>query len=368
MTRVAVVGAGIVGATAAHHLASRGAEVSLYERDEVGSGATGRAAGVLYDAFSDPVNARLGARAQERFRELSGRGAFEFTECPYVMVAAEGDDDVVAAVEETADGMARQGCAVSRVDPADLGAETPVVTDDLAVAVRVETAGWGDPGAYARAVASLAREAGAEIRTGTPVALDPDGPGVVTDDGGREGADAVLVAAGAHTKRVFAAAGIDVPLKPYRVQALTSRRSYDGPTLFDASGNVYLRPHPTGLLAGDGTEPVEADPDDWDRDGDDWFVDSMRAHLAARLDYDLDLERAWAGLCVATPDHDPLLGQVHDGVYVAAGWQGHGAMRGPATGEVVADEILGGDGIQRWRPSRFSGDEDFEIRQGMSLQ
>jgi sarcosine oxidase subunit beta len=80
------------------------------------------------------------------------------------------------------------------------------------------------------------------------------------------------------------------------------------------------------------------------------------------------VDRAWAGLCTATPDGDPLLGELREGLYVAAGWQGHGFMRAPATAEVVAEQILGGDGVPAFDPDRFDGDEEFEIVEGMAVE
>ncbi|MFB6209960.1 MAG: FAD-dependent oxidoreductase, partial [Halobacteriales archaeon] len=66
-------------------------------------------------------------------------------------------------------------------------------------------------------------------------------------------------------------------------------------------------------------------------------------------------------------DEDPLLGELADGLYVATGWHGHGFVRSPATGEAIAEEILGGEGIPAFDPTRFDGDEDFEIVEGMSI-
>ena len=54
--RVAVVG-GAVGLTVAGDPADRGVGVTLYEQDHVGGGATGRAAGICYDAYADPADA-----------------------------------------------------------------------------------------------------------------------------------------------------------------------------------------------------------------------------------------------------------------------------------------------------------------------
>jgi glycine/D-amino acid oxidase-like deaminating enzyme len=379
--RVAVVGGGAVGLTAAYDMAVAGADVTLFERGTVGdddtAGSTPRAAGVVYDAFAEDVDAAVADRALERFRAFDGEGGFSFVDCPYVMVAREGDDEAVRAVEAGVEGMTTHGRDVSLVDPDDLGERFPLSTDDVAVAVVAEDGGWTDTAAYARLLAETARDAGVDVREGERVSLSVDPPGVETG-GGVEAFDAVAVAAGAWTKRLFAEAGVEIPLKPYRVQALTSGRAYDGPICFDASGGFYFRPHPDGLLAGDGTEPVEVDPDGWEPTADDWFVDDVAAGLRTRADHDPDVERAWAGLCAATPDRDPLLGELEDGVYVAAGWQGHGFMRAPATGEALAEAVLGADptaggddvpsATTAFDPTRFDGDEEFEIVEGMAVE
>ncbi|MFC6787724.1 NAD(P)/FAD-dependent oxidoreductase [Halobaculum halobium] len=370
--RVAVVGGGAVGVTAAHDLAAAGADVTLFEKGDLASGSSGRAAGVLYDAYAEDVDAELGARALERFRKLSGTGEFEFTECPYVMLAREGDDDLAEAVAGAAERMRVHDRDVETVDGDALGDRFPSLrTDDVAVAAVARNAGWVDPGSYVAAVADLAASAGAEIRTDSAVAVSTTPPGVTVASEApvTRRFDAVVVAAGAHTKRLLADAGIAVPLKPYRVQALVSARGYDGPMWYDASAGAYARPHPAGLLAGDGTVPVEADPDEWDLEADDWFLADAGEVLRDRAGHDPDVERAWAGLCTATPDGDPLLGAVADGVFVAAGWQGHGFMRAPATGEVVARQVLGErEGVPGFDPGRFDGDEAFEISEGMAVE
>jgi sarcosine oxidase subunit beta len=359
--RVAVVGGGAVGLTAAHDLAVRGADVTLFERDEVAAESTGRAAGILYDAYAEDVDAQVAARAIERFREFSGRGDFEFRDSPYLWFVTEPGEKA-AAIREQVAGMERNGCDVERIDAADLADDYPALdTDDVVEAAVARNAGVADTAAYADMLAAEAREAGVDVREGTPASVAIDPPQV-----NGEAYDAVLVAAGAHTKRLLADAGLEIPLKPYPVQALTADDPGEIPTFYDATAGYYARPHPQGLLAGDGTEPVEADPETYDEAGDDWFVDAMTERLESRLPgYDLTLNRAWAGLCTATPDRDPLLGELEDGLYVATGWQGHGFMRAPATGEVIAEQILGGDGIPAFDPTRFDGDEEFDVVEGM---
>ncbi|WP_435063171.1 NAD(P)/FAD-dependent oxidoreductase [Halobaculum sp. EA56] len=370
--RVAVVGGGAVGVTAARDLAAAGADVTLFERGDLGSGASGRAAGVLYDAYAEDVDARVGARALERFRDLSGTNGFAFRECPYVMLAREGDDDLIDAVEGAAGRMRAHGREVETLSGEALADRFPGIdAGDVAVAAVAGNAGWTDPGTYVAAMAERAAAAGAEIRTDSEVSVSttPPGVAVASEAPVTRRFDAVVVAAGAHTKRVLADAGIRVPLKPYRVQALVSGRDYDGPMWYDASAGVYARPNPGGLLAGDGTVPEEADPDEWERGADEWFIAEVSETLRERAGHDPAVERAWAGLCTATPDGDPLLGEVADGVYVAAGWQGHGFMRAPATGEVIAEQVLGEDeGVEQFDPGRFDGDEAFEITEGMAVE
>lgn len=374
---VAVVGGGAVGTTAAYDLAENGVDVTLFERGDIGSGSTGRAAGVVYDAFAEAVDARVADRAVERFREFSGRAEFRYEETPYVWLAREGDDRRANAIREQVPRMQRHGRDVALVEPADLGAEWPALrTDDVAVAAVASDAGRVRPETYPELLAELAAAAGARIETGVEVGVATDPPGI-TVDGERRAFDAVLVAAGAGTKRLLADAGVNVALKPYRVQALTTadgpgERSAAGepavPMTYDATGGFYLRPYGDGLLAGDGTEEVESDPNDWNRDADDAFVSDTRAALAHRVGLDASVTDAWAGLCTATPDRNPLLGEIVDGIYVAVGFQGHGFMRSPALGEAVAEAMLGRDGIPAFDPARFDGDEAFEIVEGMSIE
>ena len=412
---VAVVGGGAVGVTAAADLAARGADVTLYDRGDLGAGSSGRAAGVLYDAYAEDVDAALAARAMERFRAFDRLlPGFSFTSCPYVIAVREGDPDA-EAVPAMVDRMRGHGRDVSLVDPATLGRRFPLVTDDLAVTAVAEGAGWCDPASYVAATGERARREGVAVETDTAASLAGDGPELRVGDADQCGDarrfDAVVAAVGAHTADFLGDAGIELPVVPYRVQALTARATcgdsarYEGPMVYDATAGVYVRPHPTGLLAGDGTEPVPADPSGYDRTGDDWFVESVSATLRQRLDAvgaggpggaggaggagstgaddadGPDVERAWAGLCTATPDGDPLVGPVGDpadGVFVAAGWQGHGFMRAPAVGELVAEGVLASlDGTEAddtaspwiggFDPGRFDGDEEFEIAEGMSV-
>ncbi|WP_273838036.1 FAD-dependent oxidoreductase [Halococcus sp. PRR34] len=365
---VAVVGGGAIGVTATAELATRGTDVTLYERGSLAAGSSGRAAGVCYDAFGDRTDARIGTRSLERFRELPD----VFTELPYVWLAQSGDEKRADAIRKQSTRMRELGLDVALVDPDDLQDRFPgLVTDDVAVAAIARGAGYAETEEYVEAMAERAAQNGASLRTETAVTIATDPLQVVSEDGKRS-FDAVLVAGGAHSKRILDTAGVSIPMKPYRVQALvteTTPNSETVPMCYDATGNYYFRPHTGGLLVGDGTERVESDPEHWKRDADDEFVHQTRKRIAERVRQDeIGVREAWAGLCTATPDGDPLVGEIRSGLFIATGFHGHGFMRAPALGERITDEILGDDGIRRFDPTRFDGNETFEIVAGMDIE
>ena len=371
---VAVVGGGAVGVTAARALTARGADVTLFERGEIAGGSTGRAAGICYDAFAGRTDAAVAARAIDRFRELAAETSFSFVERPYVWLAREGDETRAEAIREQVPRMRDRGRAVELLDPATLAAEYPALkTDDVAVAAVARDAGCADPAEYAAVVAERAREAGVTVRTEAEVGVTAD-PAVETPEGTVD-FDAVLVAAGPHTRPLLADADVAVPIKAYRVQALVTAAtavSERVPTLYDATGQFYWRPRAGGLFVGDGVEKRDFDPDDWDRTADEAFLDSAVERVDAALAPDVsrpsEIERSWAGLCTATPDRDPLVGEFESGLFVAAGWHGHGFMRAPALGRTIAGQILGADGIDEFDPTRFDGDEQFPVVEGMTVE
>jgi sarcosine oxidase subunit beta len=358
--QVAIVGGGVVGTATALRLADRGVDVTLYEAGDVASGATGVAAGICYDAYADPVDAGLAADAIDAFRDRDA-----ITDRPYVWLAREGDDRNADAIREQVPRMQAHDRAVEFVEPAELGARWPALrTDDVAVAAVARNAGLVDPGVFTRETAQFAISAGAEVRTGTRVGVDADG----AVDGAAH--DATVVAAGAHTGPLLAAAGHPLAVQSYRVQAyLTAETPLADrvPTLYDATGGYYLRRQDAGLLVGNGTVTEPQDPDDWTRSADARFRRDCPDHLRTAVGAAPGERRAWAGLCTATPDGDPLVGERAPGLYVATGFQGHGVMVAPAVAERLADQVLDGDGIEAYAPTRFDGDESFEIVEGMTL-
>lgn len=378
--RVAVVGAGAVGLTAGVHLARAGVDAVVFDRGNplagVGPGASHRAAGIVYDAYAEDVDVAVAARSLAAFRRLSD---VAFTETPYVLFAHEGDEETVDALERSVERMRVHDRDVEVVDPERL--ETlGLRADDVGVAAVARDAGWVRPRSYLAAMADRLREAGGRLVTGTELSLAGSPPDVVVeggDVGERGGAfDAIVVAAGAHTRGLLSEIEVAVPVKSYRSQALAVEAAYAGPTWYDATTATYARPHPGGAVVGGGVRPAVATPETWEQSPSVAFVGGARRRFTRRTGLGARPRHAWTGLCTATPDGNPLLGGVAPGVVVATGWYGHGFMRAPATGEAAAratlegstTSVLGETGAAAFDPTRFDGEESFRVVFGVQTE
>ncbi|HMA23471.1 MAG TPA: FAD-binding oxidoreductase, partial [Gemmatimonadaceae bacterium] len=195
---------------------------------------------------------------------------------------------------------------------------------------------------------------------------------VVTPGGAIE-TSAVVIAAGPWSAQVGALAGADLPIQPIRRQiAVTNPMPglrADFPFVIDFSRALYFHREGAGILTGMSNRD--------ERPGFDTTVDeSWRlTHLenaVARLPMlaDADLLAEWAGLYEVTPDDQPIVGHLPqaDGLFVVAGFSGHGLMHGPGAGLLMAEEILDGRAhtidIDPLRWSRFAdgaGSAEFNV-------
>jgi glycine/D-amino acid oxidase-like deaminating enzyme len=146
--------------------------------------------------------------------------------------------------------------------------------------------------------------------------------------------------------------------------------------LHDTLLDFYVRPEATDtVFFGDGTELHESDPDRM-HDAPSW---AFRTEVAAKFGQRFPvatgaaITSGWSGVDTATPDRLPLLGGVpgRRGLYLAAGMQGLGIMRGPALGQCLAYLLLGKKpplDLSAYAAARFSTAADFPIRPGFTLE
>lgn len=167
---VVVVGGGIVGVSAAYWLAERGADVTVCERDELGSGSTDRALGGIRAQFSTEVNVALSVASQrvwdafpERFGTEIGR-----RRTGYLFLTRE--QETADALETQVSMQAEYGVPSRLVSPATAAEIAPGVRAETFTAGTYSPAdSFADPHLALQGFADAARAAGVTLRTGTAV-------------------------------------------------------------------------------------------------------------------------------------------------------------------------------------------------------
>jgi glycine/D-amino acid oxidase-like deaminating enzyme len=90
---VVIIGAGIMGCSAAFHLSQRGLDVTVLEKDTVGAGGTGRSSAIIRQHYSNELTARMAVhslRVFENFADVVGAEC-GFRRTGWVALASEGD-------------------------------------------------------------------------------------------------------------------------------------------------------------------------------------------------------------------------------------------------------------------------------------
>jgi sarcosine oxidase subunit beta len=376
-----VIGGGIVGLSAAHYLADRGVDVTLYEKGSLGMGSTSRSAGGIRAQFSTAVNVELSLASKAVWNDFeSAFGVdIEYRKNGYLFLAR-----TEATAEQFRENVRMQrdlGAGSEFLTPAEAAGYCPGLhTDDFVGATYNPDDGVADPNLAVQGYAAAARELGVDIRTKTAVrdVLREDGAvvGVETEQTGVDRADVVVNAAGAWARRVAAMADVDLPVAPRRRQVAVVDPSEpvpeSVPLTIDLETGSYFRPEREGIaLVGGhfgGTDP-DADPDRYDDDMDLAYATTAVEHAADYTDYfgpETRIRRGWAGLYAVTADHHPILEETVPGFVTAAGFSGHGFQHAPATGQIVAQLVCDGEAtlvdVSELTSDRFADGEEMVER------
>jgi sarcosine oxidase, subunit beta len=347
-SEVAILGAGIAGCALAYHLVERGVgPVVVVDPKTPGAGATGRAAGIVTEQLWNRWDVEVTRESKAQYAALSARWDPSAYSVNGFVRWARGAEAI--GVLEAAVGRLRSwGVPVDELDADGLAARVPWGRfDDAPRAVWSPTDAVVTPSTMGEIYAEGARQKGVEFRLGAPIdrVHFEDGAWTVEISGTPTRARRLVVAAGAWSKQLLSSIGHPLPLAPYRTQAAVLRPA-SGPVTFpsvhDIDVDVYARPEANGrILAGDGTQLIEVDPETFRTGADDSFVSHLAETFSDRLPgwADAELVRAWAGVCTSTPDRRPFVGPIpdSDGVYVITGFNGFGVMRAGGVAARLAD-------------------------------
>src|SRR5690242_1056726 len=184
-----VIGGGVVGASAALELARAGADVVLFERGDLGSGATGAANGLVIPPL-EPALVPLWRASVEAYRALG-----EATGVPVVLDDADVGTLILATSDEQ---LAVLAGAEDPLDGAALRGLEPALSDAVRGALLLPHGVRVDTAALAAALGSAAETAGADVRRHIAVRgvrRDADGFAVATGAGALR-AERLVLAAG----------------------------------------------------------------------------------------------------------------------------------------------------------------------------
>jgi sarcosine oxidase, subunit beta len=358
-----------MGTSTAYHLAARGlTDVVLVEREPfLGAMSTGQCAGGIRHQFSTETNIRLSIesiRMMERFHEEPGHDiGLRF--CGYLFLLTRAED-----VEPFRRGVELQrslGVETQWLEPDRIAERVPLVDLEGVVAGTIhDRDGLCDPSSVVQGYAAGARRLGARLLTDTEVTgIRTEGERITAVETSRGVIEtpALVNACGAWAPQLGAMAGVHIPIEPIRRQIAVTAPLEGIPDDFPFTvffpDSLYFHREGQGILTGK-SNPDETPGFNMEVDTS-WEVTHLsEAVRRMPLLGEAGLMSHWAGLYEVTPDAQPILGRIRDveGLYVMAGFSGHGFMHGPAAGLLMAEEILDGKAhtvdIEPFRFDRFA--------------
>jgi len=348
---IAVIGAGITGCACAGALAREGKRVRVYDARGVGEGASGRNGGFAlrgaaarYDVARETYGAdearELWRRTEGSVDRLETVAGDAFRRTGSLRLAADAEERVEIRSEYEA--LHEDGFAVEWRD------ELPHLRPGFRGAIFHPSDGAVQPAGLVQRLAAAAVEAGAAFsphqRVDSLDGVDADQIVIATDGSGRgllpELDDALWPARG----QVIATA----PL---------AERLFECPH-YARQGFDYWQQLPDRrvVLGGfrDFSILTEMTDDETTTEPIQKALDAFLEELLGELP---PITHRWAGIFGLTQDLLPLVGPVpgHDGVWVAAGYSGHGNVFGLLCGELIADALAGRDDplLQLFSPARI---------------
>ncbi len=345
--KVAIVGAGIGGASLAYFLGAD-AEVTILEAEaHPGYHTTGRSAAFWVPSYGGAAVLPLTAASRDFFMSPpEGFAAPLLTPRPALHLAAPGDDAGLAALVA---GFEADAMPFERLDAAALHARFPLLERLWARSAVLEGDCWDiDVAALHEGFLRGARASGARVVADARVERLERRPGgwhVATTAGTFE-ADVVVNAAGAWADDLAERAGARrLGLTPLRrtiaVLAVDPVPDPDLPVTFDAAGSFYFKPDAGRMWV----SPHDETPDvPRDAAAEELDVAIAVARFEAATRYTVRrVERHWAGLRTFAPDRAPVIGfdNAVEGFFWSAGQGGIGIQTAPAWGRLAAALLLG---------------------------
>jgi glycine/D-amino acid oxidase-like deaminating enzyme len=362
-----------MGVSIAHSLAARRqGSVALLEKSYLGAGSSGKSGAICRQHYSNALTALMARKSLAVYREFPDRvgGPPVFTHTGMMLVVHQRDR---AALEANLKLQQSLGIDVRLLQEQEVREVDP----NMRLA-EGELAAFESEAGYVEAVQVVASYAAAAERLGARIVCPAPVTELLVRDGRVTGVVAgeetwqcgvVIVSAGPWAGRLLSPLGLSAPIEGYRTQVGLFRRpvsvSRSGPVYGDFARGIYFKPtHGEMMHAGSiGGEEIHdpVDPDDYPEAADSPWLRDIRRRLAQRIPA---MERGYGrggygALYAITPDWHPIIDRCPgiEGLFLAAGFSGHGFKMAPVVGALVTEMVLDGTcktlDIQRLRFNRF---------------
>src|SRR5690348_14716261 len=387
---VVVIGSGAFGASAAYHLAQRGARVAVLERTRLASQTSPRAAGLTNQVRATPALTRLAQRAVVKltaFTDETGQ-PLRFTQSGALKIART-ERDARQLSQEVSRGTAA-GVPIELISVAEARQRLPILHERGIVAVTWSPTDCNvEPSELPIGYCRAAEKLGAVLLAHTPATgFELGGRGVegVRTPHGTIATRVVVDAAGGWARVVAAQLGGRVPIVPTRHQLLITEPipgvGPEFPIARVIDANVYVRHERGGLmLGGYESDPLQIDaatlPPAFEMAELELDMDVLR-RLAASVaeqfpifqDSAIRIAEHRGGLPTITTDDRYLVGPLPGiaGAWVMSGCCVGGLSASPALGEALAEWIVDGTSeldLSEISTARFAGREidEAELRE-----
>jgi len=349
---VVILGGGVMGASTAYHLASRGhTNILLLERESFfGTGATGRCAGGIRHQFNTEVNIRLSQKSLtmiDALGEETGQSAL-VRKYGYLFVLSDEKD--VSVFQNSLKLQHSLGVKTEWLSGDEVRRLTaPCVFQDAIAGTFNADDGLADPNSIVMGYINAARRHGAVCLTdcsATGIELKKNKVRKVRTSLGTVETETVVNACGPWSAFFGNEIGLEIPVSPLRRQWFVTENIPELPAEFpfviDFSQSLYFHREASGLLSGmsNHNQKIGADQSI----DQEWEMRHIEAALKRMpLLGNSGIKSRQAGLYELTPDAHPIIGStLVEGFYLLTGFSGHGFMQGPICGKLMAEILIDG--------------------------
>ncbi|MFC1755328.1 NAD(P)/FAD-dependent oxidoreductase [Thermoproteota archaeon] len=341
---VVVIGAGMIGLSCAYWLSKFGVEdIVVVDREkDIAKGATSRCAGVITENFHDKTLVNLARESKKLYRQIT---------CGLVnngQLFLYGDLEKIGEAKKNAKMQKELHVSVEELERAYIFEHIPAAfLDDINLGILYK----GDATADVEKVIKHFKdecdinEVEFLFDTGIRHINSREGKIVeVATNKGNIKTNIIINAAGAHAGVVGHLAGVDVPVLPMRMHALTttavSEISSKIPSVNDQRYNILTLPYKEGFYL---LQQYHHEEHGFFTGVEDHFIHDMLFDVEKRFPAfsSARIKDKFSGYHSITPDKKPIIGETSlKGFYCACGFNGHGFTFAPVIGMIIADMIV----------------------------